>query len=185
MNIDPQIFLTMAERVGAVCMFDIETTGREADYHSVLSLSIKPHGCKPYSFLATKPGDDRELLKAAVDDLEQYPVWVTYYGKGFDVPFIRTRLVKHGYPDLKKQLHLDMYWLGKSNLLTGRRSQAHLLEWLDTPEKKMTVSADLWNKVLEDPAKYMKVIQKRCESDCIGLEMLYDRIKYLTKDISR
>ena len=185
MNINPQIFLKIAEKAGAVCMFDIETTGREADYHSVLCLSIKPHGKKPYSFTATTPGDDRALLSQAIPELENYPVWVTYYGKGFDVPFIRTRLVKHGFEDVEKQIHFDAYWVGKSNLLTGRRSQAHLIEWLDLANKKMTISPDTWNAVIADPAKNMPIIRKRCESDCSGLEGLYDRIKYLAKDLSR
>lgn len=185
MEINPQVFLKMAEQCGAVAMFDIESTGREADYHSVLCLSVKPYGKKPHSFIARTPGDDRALLEAAIPDLESYPVWVTYYGKGFDIPFIRTRLVKHGLPDINKQLHLDAYWTGKSNLLTGRRSQAHLIEWLDLGNKKMTISPDTWNAVIADPAKHMPVIRKRCESDCMGLEGLYDRIKYLVKDLKR
>ncbi len=78
-----------------------------------------------------------------------------------------------------------MYYTLKANTLTARRSQGHLLSWLETPEEKMTVSAEEWNRILYDTERSMKTMLKRCESDVTGLEALYRKARHLIRDIKR
>jgi uncharacterized protein YprB with RNaseH-like and TPR domain len=184
-NIDTQEFLDLAELSGRLVFFDIEAVGLRGDYNSTLCISCKPYGQQPETFAVRKPGDDKEILKKAVAKLEDALVWCGYYSKGFDIPFIRTRLLKHGLPDIQKRLHLDMYFSLKANLLTSRKSQAHLLSWLKVPEQKMTVSADDWNEILVNPKKIMPTMIARCESDCAGLEALYKKTRHLIKEVKR
>lgn len=135
--------------------------------------------------MVDRPGDDRKVVREAVKEMEKYLVWVTYYGKGFDVPMLRTRLLKHGLPDMEKQLHVDLYFTLRSALNTSRRSQGHLLSWLKLPEQKMSVSADDWNAIMVTPAKIKPTMRKRCESDVAGLEALYKRTRHLIKEVTR
>ena len=183
MQIATQRALDLFEEAGTIGFWDIEATGLKGDYNSVLVISVKRYGHKPISFAATKAGQDKELLEEAVKELSSLDAWVTYYGKGFDFPMINTRLLQWGLPALDKKPHIDMYYALKYHLLTARKSQAHLLDWLGTPEKKMSVSAEEWNRVLRDPAKAMPTMKKRCESDCAGLEALYKRTRHLVKDV--
>ncbi len=175
----------MAEASGRLLFFDIEAVGLRGDYNSILCVSVKPYGKKPETFAVTKPGDDKAMLRAATERLEKGIMWCGYYSKGFDIPMIRTRRLRHGMPDIKKQPHLDLYFSLKANLLTSRKSQAHLLSWLKVPEQKMTVSADDWNEVIVDPKKVMPTMIKRCESDTIGLEGLYRKTRHMIKDVTR
>ena len=120
---------------------------------------------------------------------------VTYYGKGFDWKMINTRLLRWQSEPLKKMLHIDMFFTLGHHLLTARRSQAHLLDWLQIDStadekpimgdvaKKMSVSAEEWNRVLSNPEKSMKTMVKRCESDVAGLEALYRRTRHMIKDV--
>ena len=162
---------------------DIEATGLRGDYNSVLCVSLKPCNQKPLTFVVKQRGNDQRVVREVKAALEQYMVWCGYYSKGFDVPMLNTRLLHWNLPPIEKRHHIDLYFSLKSNILTARRSQGHLLSWLRLPEQKMTVSADVWNEVLHDPSK-MAIMVKRCESDVRGLQALYGRTRHLIRDIS-
>jgi RNase H-like protein len=185
MQIEAQRFLDIAERASAIAFFDLESTGLNCDYNSVLCVSVKPYGVSPMSFAVKRPGFDSKVVRDARDFLAEFPLWVSYYGRGFDVLMLNGRLLKHGDEPLPKHHHLDMYYCMRYRVNTGRRSQAHLLEWLGTPEKKMTLSPDEWNAVQRDPRTHMPILIERCESDVAGLEALYKRTRHLVAEISR
>ena len=186
MQLDVPIFLKMAEETGSLIFLDIEATGLRGDYNSVLCVSLKPYGQKPVTFSVAQPGNDQRVVREAKEFLEEKAtVYCGYYSKGYDKPMLNTRLLKWGYGPLPSLLHIDLYYSLRYNLLTARRSQGHLLSWLETPEQKMTVGADVWNEVLHNPTKAMKTLIARCESDVAGLEHLYNKTKHLIKDIKR
>ena len=185
MQIETQDYLRLVENANTICFFDIEATGLRGDYNSVLVVSVKPYHSAPVSFSIKQPGNDKKVVREAAEFLGEFDCWVSYYGKGFDKPMLNTRLLKWGYGPLPARHHIDLYYSGKAHLLTARRSQGHLLSWLGTPEQKMTVGADVWNEVLHDPAKAMPTMIERCESDVIGLQGLYEKIKHVVKDIKK
>lgn len=185
MQLDAQVGLDLAERAKAICFLDIETTGLHGDYNSVLVVAIKPWGGKVILHSVTRPGDDKEVVEAASDVLERYTIWVSYYGKMFDIPIIQTRRLLHGLPILHKKHHIDLYFHLKSHIKTGRRSQGHLLNWLKLSEQKMSVSAEEWNRVLRDPEEGLKVMRRRCASDARGLEALYKRTRHLIGEVTK
>ena len=183
MQIDPQVFLRLVENAKTIAFLDIEATGLRGDYNSTLVVSILPYHSTPTSFKVKRAGQDKKVVIAAKEMLESLDAWVTYYGKGFDIKMLNTRLLYHRIAPIAKRPHVDMYYSLKSNLLTARRSQAHLLGWLGTPEQKMSVSAEAWNRILSNTKSEMKVMVARCESDVEGLQGLYDRTKHLIRDI--
>ena len=185
MNVNEQDFLRLAENSGTLCFLDIEATGLRGDYNSVLVVSIKPFGRKAYSLSVKQAGNDQKVVREAKEELETYDAWVTYYGKGFDIPMLNTRLLKWGQPPIEKRPHIDLYFTLKYNLLMARRSQAHHLRWLDTPQQKMDLSPELWNEILADTPKAMGTMTARCESDVKGLEGLYRKTKHLIREIRR
>lgn len=184
-NIDAQEYLELVEATGRLAFFDIEATGLRGDYNSVLCVSVRPYGKPARTFAVSRAGDDKSVVLAAKDELEKYSVWCGYYSKGFDIPMLNTRLLQAGERAISKRHHLDLYYTLKSNLLTARRSQGHLLDWLNTPEKKMSVSAEEWNRVLADTKAAMPKMIARCESDTKGLEALYKRTKHVISEIKR
>jgi uncharacterized protein YprB with RNaseH-like and TPR domain len=175
----------LVENAGTLAFVDIEATGLRADYDSTLVVSIKPYGGDPYSFSIKQPGNDQKVVKDAKASLENYDAWVTYYGKGFDIPFLNTRLLKWGQSPIEKRPHIDMYYSLKANILTSRRSQGHLASWLGLPEQKMGVSADVWASIVGNVKKHMPEMVSRCESDILSLEDMYDRTKHVIREIKR
>ena len=185
MKIEAQDFLTLVEQTGKLVMVDIEATGLKGDYNSIICVAFKPIGQLPYTLHVKRPGDDKKLVEQVKDRLERYLCWVTYYGKGFDIKDINTRLFYHGMLPVEPRHHLDLYWQLKTHLLMSRRSQGHYLQWLGTPDQKMGVSAEVWNKVLASPKTELPHLIERCESDVCGLEALYRRTRHLIKEITR
>jgi len=185
MQLDAQLFLRLAEKAGELAFVDIEATGLRGDYNSVLVVSVKRWGKQPVSYAVEQPGDDAAVVLAAKADLDTAACWVSYFGKGFDVKMLNTRLLQAGSPPLLQRHHVDMYYVLKFNLLTARRSQGHLLLWAGTPEQKIGVSAEVWNKVLADPKTHMPTMIRRCESDVRGLQGLYGKTKHLIREIQR
>lgn len=186
MNIEAQDFLRLTEQANTMVFFDIEATGLRGDYNSILVASFKPYQSKPYSFCIKQAGNDKAVARQIKDELEKYDMWVTYYGKGFDIPMVNTRLLKWKMQPVVKKPHLDLYFTIKANTLTARRSQGHLLSWLDAEESKMTVGADVWNQILAEPnGKAMKTMIERCESDVMGLQGLYEKTRHLAREIKK
>ena len=185
MNIEPEMFLRLCEETKKLVFFDIESTGQKGDYNSVLCVSIKPYKAKPVTHVIKQVGNDKAVVRLAKETLEGACCWVSYYGKGFDIPMLNTRLLKWGYEPIAKRPHVDMYFTLKANILTGRRSQAHLLAWLGTKEQKMTVGADIWSSLAMSFDKNIETLIKRCESDVHGLEDMYTRTNHLIREITR
>ena len=185
MFIEPEVFLRLAEKAKTLLFVDIEATGLRGDYNSILVVSGKPYDSKPTTYSVEQPGNDKRVVREAKEMMEEADAWVTYYGKGFDVPMLNTRLLKWGIAPIAKRPHLDMYYTLKSNLLTARRSQSHLLAWLNTPEQKMTVGADVWASILSDFKPAIKTLIARCESDTTGLEDLYRKTKHLVRELKK
>lgn len=184
MKLDEQDFLRLVEANKSIVFFDMESKGLRGDYGSLLVATIKPYNQRPMTFVVDQPGKDNKLARNVKEALEEADCWVTYYGKGFDVPMLNTRLARWGMHPVEKRPHIDMYYTLKANILTERRSQGHLLEWIRDKRQKMSVSAEDWNEVLYN-RDIMRTMVKRCESDTEGLEALYKRFKHLIRDIKR
>src|SRR3989304_662976 len=170
MNIDTQDFLWLCEQTKKLVFFDLEMTGFNADYNSILCAGLKPYGQPPQTFFVEQAGNDQKVARLATEYLQDMHCWVTFYGKGFDIPFLRGRLLKWKRPDIIKKPHLDMYWIFKSSIKLSRKSQAHILSWLETDEKKQAVSPAVWNRILYDFDAVKAEMTSRCESDVTGLE---------------
>jgi uncharacterized protein YprB with RNaseH-like and TPR domain len=185
MQIEVADYLRIAEKAGEVAMLDIEATNLKSDFGLIVVVSIKPYKKEPVTFWAKTQYNDKVLVREVAQELNKYQTWVTFYGKRFDIKFIKSRLMYWGMPDLPHKHHIDMYEPFRYFLNPSRRSQAHLLRWLDLPQEKMGVSPDVWARLGENYKERIEVLKERCESDTEGLEALYERGKHLLKNIHR
>jgi DNA polymerase elongation subunit (family B) len=183
MQIDAQEYLDMAEASSKLVFFDIEATGLKGNYNSVLCVSFKPYGKKPYTFAVEQVGNDQKVLRLAKEELEKYHSWCSYYGKGFDIPMLNTRLLKWRQEPIDRRHHIDMYYVGKSHTLLSPRSMAAVAGFLGTPEQKQSVNPEVWSEMPFNLKKHMPTMISRCESDCAVLEDVYKRTRHLIRNI--
>ena len=191
MNLDTQQFLRLVEANHTLHFIDTESQGREGDYGRMYVVSSKPYGKSSVTLSLGENLCDRGLMRDAKVLLEQAAAWVTFYGKGHDVPLINTRLIRWGYKPLEPRPHIDLYYQLKYKLKTGRKSQAHLLEFLEDtmrvmgiePQHKMTVSPNTWSDLPTRFSRNIKILRDRCASDVAGLEALYRVTSHLIRDV--
>lgn len=152
--------------------FDIETTNLNASIGRMLCASIVPlEGNKIKTFKSHK--NDRELCAKIRDELEKYDYVVTYYGSGFDIPFLNTRLLKHGRRPLKSIRHLDMYYTVRSHLRMHSKRLDAVCEMLFGETKKTRLNGDIWDAAASGSKSAMDYIATHCEMDVLELRRVF------------
>jgi len=145
-------------RIGCL---DIETSNLKANAGPMLSWAIQPHGEKGLlsdiitrkELVSGTSDPDRRIVESLIKTMREFDIIVTFYGTGFDIPFIRTRALGMGldFPMATELYHWDMYYLVKSKLLTHRKSLDAVTSFLGIPGKTH-LDMEIWFKArLGDP----------------------------------
>ena len=172
--------------------FDIETTDLKADGGQILCASIKPYGepVETYKSEIYLPegGDDRTVLVDIRDRLRDFDYIVTWYGTGFDMPFLKTRLLITDQERLGEIYHVDLYYTSRFHyLFNSNRMQSVEEALFDGKTHKTRLSRTLWAKALSFDYKVrleaLNYIADHCEMDVISLENIFDLIGD-SKDLS-
>jgi len=167
--------------------FDIETSNLKATYGFVFSYAIKVAdeeklngGQRIYSGLITpedmKNGNfDRRLIKQCCYDLRKFNMIVTYYGKKFDIPFLRTRAILYGldFPLYKEVLHTDCWQIVKNRLKLHSNKLEVACDFFSIPAKAHKLSPKIWFQASLGHEKALKHIMKHNIEDVISTEKIY------------
>lgn len=171
-------------------VFDIETAwGFNADSGFMICYVLKEyHHNKSYFDCLTKkdvddfinkdiPLDKRVCLSLS-KDLKNFNVLVTFNGTRFDIPYSRTRLLKHGldFPKYGFVKHIDLYYMVKYKLKLRRNSLETACRLFNI-EGKNHVDFEIWQRASFGDEKALSYILDHCKrdvSDCT--EKLYDKI---------
>ena len=175
---------------------DLETSGLEGDWASILCASFLQIGSQPGEGFPVKtlsrkvrpkdPFDDGALAAKIRDEIDKANVIVTWNGKLFDLPFLNARLVKAGERDCNPQMHLDMMWYatGNSVRLASRRLDS-VAKFFKTPNQKYDVPPEVLQASRHGDAEALKEVIKHCEADVRILEDVYWRLISRVRNIHR
>ena len=171
---------------------DIETTGFEANYHHILTYVIKTKGKDEYFKATIEQEDlddetfDKRICEQLIKDLEQFDVIYTYYGTGFDVPFMRSRCLYHGlqFPEFGELQHKDIYYMAKRLLKLHRKSLEAATQFFGIKGKnhvlgKEWMCARLGHKWALDYVMEHNII------DCDILEKLHNRLSNYSRRMTK
>jgi len=171
-------------------VFDIETAwGFNADSGFMLCYVLKEyHKNKIYSACITKKDVDaylqydipidKRISSILVKDLKVFDVIVTFNGTRFDIPYSRTRLLKHGldFPKYGYIKHIDLYYLVKYKLKLSRNSLESACRLFGI-EGKNHVDFEIWQRASFGDEKALEYIFDHCKRDVSKCtEKLYDKI---------
>lgn len=160
-----------------VAYFDIETTDLNPAIGRILAASVlDDHTGKVTTFRTDKfvksgeasdMSDDKAVVVALRDELEKYHAIIGWYSKGFDSPFITSRLLAHNEKPMRPVLHLDAIWYAKGwrGMKANGSSLKAVARFLGVEESKMEVSEEVWAKARGGNKAAMDTICERCESD--------------------
>ena len=180
------------ELLGQIAYLDIETTGLYWPESYITTIAVYD-GNYTYNFIRGKNLDEFPEF------ISKFPAIATYYGKCFDIPFIRHEM-KMKFP----QVHFDLCFLLRRLGLTGGLKAVEKKLGIfrnDLEEVDGYVAVMLWNKYrrTKDP-RYLETLLAYNTEDVINLEyMLYyaynglikreslpfKSLKFIKKDIDR
>lgn len=170
---------------------DIETSTLNANNGYILSWCLKEKGGEIFSDIITKKdinsyNFDLRLLKNLLSILIKYKIIVTYYGDGFDIPFIRTRALIHGltFPAYGELYTFDLYWTVKNKLKLTSNSLDSACNALGI-EGKNHIDWKTWNKAAVGNKEALAEVLFHNQEDVIILEQLHERILPFRKWIKK
>ena len=160
-SIDSRIFVLREEgklgswidnaRIGTL---DIETSNLDANAGFMVSWAIQDVETRErFADLITSEeitaefGNDKRILLSLVETMKKFDVVLTFWGTGFDIPFMRARAVGQGvaFPEYGSIGHLDLFYACRSLFKLHRRSLQAATEFFGI-DGKTHLDLRVWNK---------------------------------------
>jgi len=186
----PACFVREMEKELKIGYLDIEATGLEADYHHILSYVIKTRDKKEYyQGIITqeellKLQFDKRVCKKLLKDMLRYDVLITFYGTGYDIPFIRARCLKWGleFAQFGMVKHKDLYYMSRRLLKLHRKSLEVAANFLGIKGKDH-VLGDVWMAARVGDAKALKYVLSHNITDAEITEKLHKKLEAYDKGL--
>ena len=165
------------DRVGYL---DIETSNLNADFGIIYTWCLKARNGKIASGTITKKDfekypHDKRVIKELIEEMKKYDVLCTYYGTGFDIPFIRSRALKCGlvFPFYKEINHLDLYYVARHRLKLHSNRLASVCAFFGI-EGKTGIDNEYWAKAVSGNTEALKYIMDHNKGDVVILEKVHN-----------
>lgn len=128
---------------------------------------------------------DRDLVVDLVRELSSADLWVTYYGKRFDLPFLNSRILYWrgrgiNIPDLPNIPHIDLYDTARRRLALHSNRLASVSAFLGN-SPKTSVDLALWMDAAYGDKEALDSIVEHCEEDVITLAEDYIDLRPLIR----
>ena len=152
MTITAQELLEMRPAVALdFVMFDLETSGFDADWDIILCGSIKPYGKEPVTFRAdeypeweTSRADDKKITIDIANELRKHAIVVGHYSEKFDTMFLRAKMFRHGIEPLPQMFGIDTWRIALKNFKVSSRRQRSLSMFAQLRPEKDEPEGDRW-----------------------------------------
>lgn len=172
----------LKEEIG---FFDIEASNLNANFGIMFSYAIKVGGKNEIVERVITKKElseclDRKVVEQCVEDLSKFDRIVTFYGKRFDLPFVRTRAVSMNipFPEYGELIHEDIYFTVKYKFKLHSNRLENACRVLLGATEKTHIDPEYWIKALQGHQKSLDYIADHNRKDVTDLEKLYNKINY-------
>jgi uncharacterized protein YprB with RNaseH-like and TPR domain len=169
-----------------LAFWDIETSALGADFGTLLTWAIKPIGKEPIVYINKhKGGLDKEACIALRNELEKHFILISYYGLGFDLKWLNSKLLYHGEKPLQSIHHLDLYRIAKKVFKIRSRRLKTVCQFLKIGGKT-DVDPEVWRKASYGHCSVsLKEIAEHNKGDVVTLEEVFFRLCSFVGGISK
>lgn len=171
-------WLLANSRIG---FFDIETSNLDASIGMMLMGCIKERKGGVFTRIVSPNSagllDDHEAVVSLRDELESYDYVVTFYGTGFDIPYLNSRLIIHGERPINRLRHVDVYYVARTHLKLHSNRLAVVGETLGLSVEKTRVVGPIWTRALMGDQESMGYIVDHCIIDVKVLEEAFEKLR--------
>lgn len=123
--------------------------------------------------------DDKNLMKAALEVIEEADFLVAHYGEKHDRPYFRTRLAINKLKPMPPTRQFDTCLWSQQNLKLSSNRLANLAQTLNVPVKKMEKGRgwpDWWMGAVRGDVKSLRDMAYYCAIDVDCLEGCFEAI---------
>lgn len=120
------------------------------EYAKIISIHYKWEGQKEIHNLnwGLKKQCDKKLVKKFIKEMNKADEIITYNGKRFDTPWIRTRAMYHNIPMVYQYNEIDCYKQAKKYLNLPSYSLKEVCKYFELPLKKNAGGMETWVNVV-------------------------------------
>jgi len=171
---------------------DIETSNLNADFGFVITVVGKPYKGKDlkvfriddYKGFEKARYNDKPLIEDVRKYLLEFDGLITYNGRNFDLPFLRSQLICYGFEPMKDMFHVDVYYITKYRLRLHNNKLNSLIHFLNTYragkkklEEKTFINSLYYRKAITGNKSGIDELVRHCKKDVLALEQCYDLLK--------
>jgi uncharacterized protein YprB with RNaseH-like and TPR domain len=176
------------EKIG---FLDIETTDLKADFGYMLTWCIGGEGEITYGQI--KPSEikkgtfDKRIVAELTKCMCKYDRLITHYGTKFDLPFIRSRAIKHGveFPAFGEINHTDTWFMSKKLLKLRNNRLETICNHFGIASKGHRLIPDIWQRALAGDQKSLDFVLTHNAEDVESLEKVYILLKKYYRELAR
>ena len=169
-------------RLPRVLVWDIESTGLNATFGSILCIGWKWLGDPTVTVRTIMAAggsgmmDDKPLVREFAKAFAECDYHVTWYGLRFDLPMVMTKLLKYRLPPLPPKPHLDLWRTARYKMKLHSNRLATVSEYLGVPHSKTPITFDDWLNAAHGDKKSLSRVVEHCRLDVLVLEDVYERM---------
>lgn len=148
---------------------------KEYQKNVIYQRKIKPHELKSKNL-------DKQLVKCLIRDMSKFDVLVTYYGSKCDLPYIRTRALRHGLQFIQYGFikQIDLYYIIKNKFKLHKKSLNNACCVFGINGKILDdynfISGETWLRAVSGHRASLDYILKHDRLDVFKTEKLYTKI---------
>lgn len=169
-----------------ILTWDIESTGLNATFGTLLCIGYKWFGQKTVhlpSILDFQKGetpdmlDDHLLARHFAEVFDSADYHVTWYGDRFDLPLLRTKLLKYDEPPLNPIPSIDLWWTARKKFKLHNNRLATWQEYLETEHNKTPIHFGDWRRAAFGNKAAMNRVKLHCRMDVLSLEEVFVKFR--------
>jgi uncharacterized protein YprB with RNaseH-like and TPR domain len=167
-----------------IVILDLETSSLEADAGIIVGAGLMSEEGKSEYLQARKTSEEKPLLTKLLKRLESFDVIVTWSGRGFDIPFLTSRLLKHRMDPrpVLRRMHLDLNEVVKSRLRLTFTYLDHVCDFFEIKRDRGPMGLEvphLFVRTLEGDEEASRLIRDHCLDDLRVTREIFLRLRPL------
>lgn len=176
----------------STAIFDLETSALEADRGVILCACIKSSKRRGIITIRTdktsptwhagKRGNDKETTRQIAEILADHDVLVAHNGSRFDMPFLRSRMLRWNMKRLPDIKMVDPCSIAYRRFRLRSNSLAAVADHIGVTERKTPLDMSIWaDAFLNGSRRAMNLIVEHCVADIKVLEGVLEVVKPYVK----
>ena len=149
---------------------------------AIICICWKAEGSSKVNHLTWNKGDDKEMMDKFYSVIEDADEVVAHNGDNFDIKWIRTRFLLHGYKSMPDIKSIDTLKISRSKFRFKSNRLDNIGKELGFGGKKDTGGIELWHDIIQRNSKNaMARMVDYCKRDVELLEKVFLKLEGFSK----